>query len=453
MGSGTKGSLCCCRGAGLEAAAALSERLRADVAAAAVGRGNLRLWGGAIGSDFLVILGDLSMKTKSACISVVAALMWSLCGGAIAQDDACSTGWLSKSDEAFAQDCAGFAFSDRLEDRERFAWMAFARVNQLISDPDGDGMSGSKEVPVWMAWPTDPDTFASMVRFDFGAPPRNDMRPSMEKGDLIAGRIATDDPDGANEEVNRNRIAYDYLVDSGLTTKRDVAAFFETNDYVDMPVGSIELKASWLQVTEGSPALDNALTFTFENGQYWWRGLHIMIKMRSLEDPGAVFYSEEPSWFWTTFEFNGNPGIARIRKMFITESAPLAESDIEALLAEAGLDSFGFEHYGPNGTQIRFSRDGDGEVPVILGHTNMEDFAGGPNTAQPRYWRQFEASCHACHASAAYNPETKSFFPFSVPVGALEPGYNAEDKGGAAQYLGQGYKPLDFMWPIAFRAK
>jgi len=27
------------------------------------------------------------------------------------------------------------------------------------------------------------------------------------------------------------------------------------------------------------------------------------------------------------------------------------------------------------------------------------------------------------------------------------------DKAGTVQYLGQGYKSLDFMWPIAFQTK
>ena len=394
------------------------------------------------------------MNLKNAVVPVVVAgLMWSASPLAAHAAECTGAGWLTKPDAAFAADCAHLAFSDSLKDRERFAWMVFARVNQLITDPDGAGMSGSGQVPLWMAWPTDPDTFGSTIRFDFSSPPRNEMRPSAEKGDILAGRVSTDDPDGANEEVNRNKVAYDYLIESGLTTKRDVAAFFARNDYVDMPVGSVELKASWLQVTEGSPAPSGALTFRFDSGEYWWRGLHIMIKMRSLDDPGTVFYSEEPSWFWSTFEFNGNPGIAHVRQRFSTESAPLDESEIAALLERTGLAGFGLENYAPNGTQIRFTRDGDGEVPVILGHTNMEDFAGGPNTAQPRYWTQFEASCHSCHASAAYNPQTGSFFPFSVPTGALDPGYNMTDGQGVVHHLGQGYKPLDFMWPIAFRAK
>ncbi|AKH99506.1 hypothetical protein IMCC20628_00785 [Hoeflea sp. IMCC20628] len=368
-----------------------------------------------------------------------------------------SEGWPTKPDAEFAADCVDTAFNGSLEERERLAWMFFTRVNQLIADPAKGGMSGKDRVPVWMAWPTDPDTFGStrpfFENYSGNAPvPRTVMKPSTEKKDLQSGSVATADPDGANEEVTRNRISYDYLTRSGLTTKLDVAAFFADNDYVDMPVGSVELKASWLQVTEGSPAPDGALTFKFDSGEYWWRGLHIMVKMQSLENPGDVFYSEEPSWFWTTFEFNDNPGVAHVRDKLITQRAPLPAAEIAAVLAAGGLENFGFENYAPNGTQIRFTVDGSGDTPVILGHTDMEDFAGSPNTAQPQYWNRFEASCHSCHATAAYNPETKAFFPFSVPTGALHPGYNKSDKAGTVQYLGQGYKSLDFMWPIAFQS-
>ena len=372
---------------------------------------------------------------------------------ALASDQACTAdGWLDKSDEAFAADCADMAFNGDLQQRQTLAWMFFTRVNQLIADPDG-GMSGTNKVPVWMAWPTDPDTFDSAKPFKFDAPPRSKMLPSAEKKDIDAGRIATADPDGANEEVTRNQTCYDYLIKNGLTTKLDVAAFFKNNDYVDMPVGSVELKASWLQVAEGSPVPDGALTFKFDSGEYWWRGLHIMVKMQSLEDPGDVFYSEDPSWFWTTFEFNDNTGVAHVRDTLITQRAPLSEQQISEILAEGELAGFGFEAYAPNGTQIRFTENGTGATPVILGHTNMEDFAGSPNTAQPRYWTRFEASCHSCHATASYNPETAKFFPFSVPTGALHPGYNMTDSAGNVQYLGQGYKSLDFMWPIAFQAR
>lgn len=362
-------------------------------------------------------------------------------------------GWLEKPDAAFAADCRNMAFRGSLAERQMLAWMFFARVNQLIEDPNKGGMSDTGKVPLWMAWPTDPDTFGTTKPFAFGATPRRALAPSTEKKDLEAGLFATADPDGANEEVTRNQISYDYLVQSGLTTQAGITAFFDDADMVKMPVGSVELKASWLSVTEGSPAPENALTFKFDSGEYWWRGLHIMVKMDVLGTPGDVFYSEKPSWFWTTFEFNANPGVTHVRQTQITQRAPLSADEIGSILDVAGLSDFGLEHYAPNGTQIRFTAGGTGEVPVILGHTDMEDFAGSPNTAQPRYWTRFEASCHACHATAAYNPATKAFFPFSVPTGALDPGYNMTDGDGMVQYLGQGYKPLDFMWPIAFQAK
>ncbi|TQV78989.1 hypothetical protein [Denitrobaculum tricleocarpae] len=391
------------------------------------------------------------LPLAATCLSAVAL---SACVQVAAADQKCTgDGWATKSDAAFAADCADTAFNGSLEERQMLAWMFFTRVNQLIADPTKGGMSNTGKVPVWMAWPTDPDTFDTARPFDFKDTPRDDMSPTAEKKDLEAGGVATADPDGANEEVTRNRISYDYLIESGLTTKLDIAAFFEKNDYVDMPVGSVELKASWLQVTEGSPAPDGALTFNFDSGEYWWRGLHIMAKMQSLSDPSDVFYSEDPSWFWTTFEFTNNPGVAHVRDQLITQRAPLSEKEISAILETGGLAGFGLEAYAPNGTQIRFTAAGTGETPVILGHTDMEDFAGSPNTAQPRYWTRFEASCHSCHATASYNPEIEAFFPFSVPTGALHPGYNKADSSGAVRYLGQGYKPLDFMWPIAFQAR
>ena len=82
----------------------------------------------------------------------------------------------------------------------------------------------------------------------------------------------------------------------------------------------------------------------------------------------------------------------------------------------------------------------------------MEDFAGLPNTAQPSYWTSFNASCHSCHATAAINPETETYFPFTVPTGALTRQYYGAASDGTNLYLGDGFVPLDFMWPISFHA-
>lgn len=85
--------------------------------------------------------------------------------------------WLTMPDKVFAAKYADMAFNGSLEDRQKLAWMCFARVNQLIDDPPKPddktkgGMSNSGKVPLWMAWPTDPETFDTAKPFQFDAAP------------------------------------------------------------------------------------------------------------------------------------------------------------------------------------------------------------------------------------------------------------------------------------------
>lgn len=374
----------------------------------------------------------------------------------------CLDNWVAKSDAVFAKDCADLAFSKNLKNRELVAWLIFARTNQLIKDQQGVSESG--RVPQWMAWPTDNDTFQKNPTFKFTKTNRDDITPVTSKK-VLAGTVSTTEPDGANEEVTRNAISYNYITQQAkLNTKQGVLNYIKAGNAVDMPVGTVEIKASWLKVPPtGAP--EGALTYKFESGTYWWRGIHLMVKMKPLPKGDNLFYNEEPSWFWTTFEFTHNNGVQHVRDKLITQRAPLSDKKIQKILAEAGIEGFGFDAYTPNGTQIRFTVDGKGNKPVILGHTDMEDFAGSPNTAQPRYWTSFNSSCHTCHATAAINPTTECYFPFTVPAGALTEQYYGEvpkpsDKNdtckatpGSNAYLGDGFAPLDFMWPIAFHAK
>lgn len=387
-------------------------------------------------------------------VTKMAALLASVCFSNAVFADQCTKNWVEKSDEAFAKDCADKAFSDDLEDREEVAWMFFARINQLIKDPHG--LSESGRVPQWMAWATDTDTFTANPTFKYTETPRKDLTPVTKKK-LLAGGVSMNEPDGANEEVTRNEISFNYLTETAkLNTFCGVQSYINAGNTVDMPVGTVEIKASWLRVPPaGAPK--GALTFQFASGEYWWRGIHIMVKMKSLPKDKtqgtSLFYTEDPSWFWTTFEFTNNPGVEHVREELITQRDPLSKKEIGKILTQAGIEGFGFEAYTPNGTQIRYTVDGKGKEPVILGHTDMEDFAGWPNTAQPSYWKNFNSSCHACHATAAFNPKTNQYFPFTVPSGALTAQYYGQPTPDSANvYLGDGYIPLDFMWPIAFHA-
>lgn len=383
----------------------------------------------------------------SALILIIGAAMATSAGAqSIDYNDA---KWVAMSDREFAETYAEMAFSSDLRDREIVAWLLFARANQLIKD--SQGVSGTGKVPEWMAWATDSNTFQKNPGFVFDKTNRADIHRVTDKK-VLAGMVSKADPDGANEEVTRNAISYDYLTkEARLNTYDGVLSYIKAGNSVDMPVGTIEIKASWLEVPEGGSAPEGALTFEFESGTYWWRGIHIMAKMKPRPKGVDLFYSEEPSWFWTTFNFNNNDGASHVKETLITQRAPLTKAEISSILKMGGILDFGFEAYGPMGTQIRYTANADGKTPVILGHTDMEDFAGAPNTAQPQYWTSFQSSCHTCHATAAINPATGEYFPFSVPKGQLTPSYNAP-AGDVTAYLGLDYVPLDFMWPIVFHA-
>ena len=391
-----------------------------------------------------------------ACFVFAATLTSTACAGYPDSD------WLTMSDEEFARSHANMAFSDSLEDRQIVAWLFFARVNQQIAG-DNRVVMATGTVPLWMAWATDPETFTENPTFEYSENPRKDPH-FVTRKDVLAGHISTTAaegvPNGGNEEVTRNKLGYRYIVDSGMNTYQGVLDYVRAGNKVEMPIGSVETKMKWIDVNDRQPAPEGAMVFEFENDEkqkvrYWWGGMHIMVKMRAA--PDDVFASEEPSWFWTTFEFTNNLGVADIREKFITQNVPIGNSRIKEILTVAGVEGIGLEEYSPNGTQIRFTVDGNGKDPVILGHSMMEDFAGFPDNADPTQWVTDSSSCHTCHATAAINPATGNYFPFTVPVGALSPYYSASGTTtqgcmSFATALGDGYVSLDFMWPIVFQA-
>tara|TARA_B100000676_G_C18077109_1_gene848411 strand:- start:2915 stop:3256 length:342 start_codon:yes stop_codon:yes gene_type:complete len=83
-----------------------------------------------------------------------------------------------------------------------------------------------------------------------------------------------------------------------------------------------------------------------------------MVKMRQLKNPGDAFYTEDPSWFWSTFEFNDNPGVQHVRMTLISQRAPLSNKRIASILKTAGITDSRFQAFAPNGTHpIHRERD------------------------------------------------------------------------------------------------
>ena len=349
-----------------------------------------------------------------------------------------ATDWWTLSDQDFAQQYGAQAFSNTIKDQSGVAWMLFARVNQ-------QAQSQGQTVSQWENWPSNEETFSPAVGL-FKAESKVRTRPHLQapKTAKIEGmqngvHAFAAPPNGGGEEVTRNLISYTYITQTAsLQTQAGVKKFLSTpNAKADLPIGAVEIKASW-----AAGATPGAYQFKGTGGTFSLLGIHIMAKVKAT--PADPFKSEDPSWFWTTFEFKGNPGLSNAQK-FLTYKDALPPADAMNLLTAAGLSQTAFVNYKCNGTQIRFS-DATNKI-IVLGNTQMEPFNFTPTGAGPAKWKTWNISCHTCHATASANPAGKKFFyPFS----------NVQIKqGGGPLKAGQmkGYQPLDFIWSIPFNAR
>ena len=355
--------------------------------------------------------------------------------------------WVNMGDKEFAHKFAQEATSDDLKARSTIAWMLFARVNQPAPN----------NIVAWESWPSNEDTFDTpATRFapEKKVRPRPHLQPSIVH-QLMNRKRPFSVPGKAGEEITRNKISYDYIWDNKLNTATTAWDRLSKGPALNFPIGAVEIKADW----QTGPVLKGAYSSTDATGTtYYLVGLHIMAKVAPT--PADVFYSEEPSWFWTTFEYQENPGLSNAQS-FLTYHDALARKESMALLTKAGLDSSAFANYVCNGTQISYSTPT--KQPVILGNTTMEAFGftppspkGGPLTS-PAAWKTWQISCHSCHGSGSANGISTatnrqpfvtgnlfinySSFQNDVMVGALPPGI-----------ADGGYQSFDFVWSI-WRAK
>lgn len=347
--------------------------------------------------------------------------------------------WWTLSDQEFATQYANQAFSNTIKDQSSVAWMLFARVNQPAQNQ-------GQTVSQWEMWPSNDDTFSPAVAA-FKMQNKVRTRPHLQapktakiQGKTKAVHLFSLPPNGGGEEVTRNLDSYNYITQTaGLQSQAGVKKFLSApNAKVDLPVGSVEIKASW---APGATA--GAYQFTGTTGTYSLLGIHIMAKIKPT--PGNPFSSEDPSWFWTTFEFKGNPGLANAQS-FLTYKDAMPPADAMNLLTLAGLAQSAFVNYKCNGTQIRFSDATNKNI--ALGNTQMEPFNFTPaNATSPAQWKTWNISCHTCHATAAANPKSSGFF---FPFTELQ-----IKKGGGTLPANQmaGYQAMDFIWSIPFYAR
>ena len=352
--------------------------------------------------------------------------------------------WLAMSDAEFAETFSDIALSGDIELRSAVAWMLWARLSQPRT------YEGAT-IAEWETWPSNADTFEpDAPPFDPATKVRAAPETGVTKAEQARGAFHTLPTEGGEERA-RNMLSYGYIREHTLYTKAGIGAYLAAGNAVDVPIGSIEVKADWQTgAVEGAyrwtpDPSDPATTFSL-------RGLHIMAKMALT--PADPFTSETPSWFWTTFELNSNEGLENVRS-FITYPDTWPAEEAAALLAAAGLEDGPFANYSPNGTQIRFADERN--PSIVLGNSLMEDFAGLPlppalgaafdpatmDPLPPSQWTGFNSSCHTCHVTAAYQPEKDSFFDFLAQVGT----------GTLVPHMLDGYAAMDFIWSIPFNAK
>jgi hypothetical protein len=342
--------------------------------------------------------------------------------------------WWTIDDLAFARQYGRQAFSSNLADQSTVAWMLFARVNQ----PTGNAR-------VWEMWPSNEDTFSPAVRA-FVAANKVRTRPHFQpsKAHFLITRqnakTALLAPRGGGEEVTRNPISYKYITDNKLTTAAGAWQRLSTGPNLDFPLGAVEIKADWQ-----SGSLPGAYTSTASDGNvYSLVGLHIMMKFAAT--PSDPFGSDDPSWFWTTFEYKNNGGLANAQS-FLTYHDALTPAQSAALLAASGLGSTAFANYVCNGTQIQYS---DAKNAIIrLGNTTMENFAFTPAGAPPAQWKSWNISCHTCHGSGSANGVGNNGGPGNLMVNPYFFNDIAAVVGPLPKNIADGgYKSFDFVWSL-----
>ncbi len=377
--------------------------------------------------------------------------------------------WLTISDAELAKKIAEpLAFGDYENvqiGRGLVAWMYFIRATKKSETHTMD----------WLNWRTNGETFAKSKTQDIKKTFAHFVTPKAERA--VAGEaVAPADTCPLNfspQAVTRNDIGFEYLNQTAkIWSRSNLASYLKKQGAIQMPIGSIELKGVFLgkecvsklpKIQSSKATFDKVADNAGKVVSLPMTGLHIMVKLKST--PTDPYTSNQPSWFWATFEYNHNPGLANVRSM-ITEPDALP-TDLTALLQTiaGSVGAPTMANYSLSGTQVSFVTDQGGIS--VLGSSKLEDFAGGnintfPDYKKPEDWTTFDASCHACHSTAAFNPKTNKFFSesyvqndfnhaFPLVRGPLPKTILDTLKGTANSHSGYDFKSLDFMWPITFQ--
>jgi hypothetical protein len=353
---------------------------------------------------------------------------------------------------------------------DKYAWELFTQVNKRAANQqtfkDKKGIEITTNSAVWETWADDPWTFPANPN------PNNPPKWPGDKGQRktlaaragTAGHDASPVLDTGGEEVHRNEVTFNYVIQNSLWYTQGVAAYFKSGKKVDFPVESIEVKGNWVAI---KPEQKSKYHWNYDKdgNLFGLVAMHITSK--------AI-----PNWVWCTFEWVDNAGRCDfigckdcfgVEPHFVpsntkTVGTTYAEGTLTPELMEM-LQKNGFtgdwgsewKNYRLKGSQIDFT-DAMGR-PNLLGNSVTE--GGFVQTA----------SCMTCHSRAAVNASGNSAFPFfgqsaGLPLEAQTPlqfqtqftTYNGvPDPNWFYTFTSNGATLVnmqtDFVWAIPFQAK
>ncbi len=315
---------------------------------------------------------------------------------------------------------------------DQFMWGKFAEAVKPVASVPGkiEFLTWASDNDVYRVSPAWPAAGAART-FDCGAA----TNPYVS-GFPVSGCIA--------EEVYRNRVQYDYIVDNGIYTKAGLASFFASDKTVTMPKASISVKSNWVPVANMLQWVSELKTADDVRRNYY------------VYSTGGVEYALvamhlasawNPEWVWATFEHELNPGRCDTtgcydrfgaRKKVVAPNFKVANTQYgKCLKSDAALRAFAnagiaevFRNYCLKSSMVSpVSASGR---PIVMANSVTERITANV---------ELTSSCMGCHAYAAFGSSGSV-----TPGAAAMLGYSPVGRVFPAAL--QGAKTYHFMWGL-----
>jgi hypothetical protein len=245
------------------------------------------------------------------------------------------------------------------------AWSIFAEISQSAKN-------GTRDLQ-WESWIPGDQVFADPQK-----PPSWPGSAHRERRLARSLELEIFAPPGDNplaNEVRMNRAAFDFIVARGLWNYQGLQKAFD-GPPIDFPEDSIEIKARWVDITEG------------QKPSYHWQYIQGEDHVPHLMGLDALHMTSRvlPNWLWATWKhkWSSDP----VSDRFGFPAGDTMSSGLKEMFARNRVPKE-MENYRLIGTQVEFSNPNG--TATLLGNSKIE--AGFAE----------KSSCITCHALARFD--------------------------------------------------